>query len=126
MPPDALQSVPPFALRLISRPVFGGLCAAGRSAYFWKIEKTHGESDRRHVFNAMVVYELPFGTGRAMNPANVVARGLVSGWRLSSITRLRSGLPYGIIGASCNLPSAGGCRASYDPNFTGSVRINGE
>ena len=29
---------------------------AGRSAYFWEIEKTHGESDRRHVFNAMVVY----------------------------------------------------------------------
>ncbi|MFB3826194.1 MAG: TonB-dependent receptor domain-containing protein [Bryobacteraceae bacterium] len=98
----------------------------GRSAYFWQNEKTHGESDRRHVFNAMVVYGLPFGAGRAINPGNAAARALLSGWRLSSITRLRSGLPYGIIAASCNLPNAGGCRASYNPNFNGSVRINGD
>jgi len=99
---------------------------AGRTAYYWKTEKTHGESDRRHVFNAMVVYELPFGPGRAINPSNLLTRALVSGWRLSSITRLRSGLPYGVMGASCNLPNAGGCRASYNPSFTGSARINGE
>jgi hypothetical protein len=99
---------------------------AGRSAYFWEIEKTHGESDRRHVFNALVVYQLPFGRGRALNPSNALVRGLVSGWRISSITRLRSGTPYGVIGASCTLPNAGGCRASYNPAFTGDVRINGD
>lgn len=99
---------------------------AGRSGYFWGIEKTHGESDRRHVFNAMVVYALPFGKGRAFNPSNPVVRALASDWRVSSITRLRSGLPYGVIGAACQLPSAGGCRASYNPAFTGDVRINGE
>jgi hypothetical protein len=98
----------------------------GRSAYFWQIEKTHGESDRRHVFNALLVYELPFGRGRSINPANAVVRALAGGWRISSITRLRSGLPYGIIGATCNLPSAGGCRASYNPAFSGPIRINGE
>jgi hypothetical protein len=98
----------------------------GRSEYFWEIEKTHGESDRRHVFNAMVVYQLPFGPGRPINPGNVVVRALASGWRLSSITRIRSGNPYGIIGAACTLPNAGGCRASYNPNFTGNVQINGE
>jgi hypothetical protein len=99
---------------------------AGRSAYFWEIEKTHGESDRRHVFNAMIVYELPFGPGRAIRVSNPVARALVSGWRVSGITRIRSGLPYGVIGATCNLPNAGGCRASYAPGFSGDVRINGE
>jgi carboxypeptidase family protein/TonB-dependent receptor-like protein len=98
----------------------------GRSAYFWQVEKTHGESDRRHVFNALVVYELPFGKGRAFNTDNAVASAVISGWRLSSITRLRSGTPYGTIGAVCNLPNAGGCRASYNPAFNGSVRINGE
>jgi hypothetical protein len=98
----------------------------GRTEYFWAQEKTHGESDRRHVFNAMVVYQLPFGPGRAINPSNAVARGLLSGWRLSSITRLRSGNPLGIFGAACNLPNAGGCRASYTPGFTGPVRINGD
>jgi hypothetical protein len=99
---------------------------AGRSQYFWEIEKTHGESDRRHVFNALVVYELPFGPGRAINPDNVVVRSLVRGWRLSSITRLRSGTPYGVIGGACTLPNAGGCRASYNPSFSGPVRINGD
>jgi hypothetical protein len=99
---------------------------AGRSAYFWAIEKSHGESDRRHVFNALVTYELPFGKGRAINPSNVALRALASGWRLSSITRIRSGNPYGVIGATCNLPNAGGCRASYNPAFSGPVRIGGE
>ncbi len=99
---------------------------AGRSEYFWEIEKTHGESDRRHVFNALVVYELPFGQGKTYNPANVVVRSLASGWRISSITRLRTGNPYGLIGAACQLPFAGGCRASYNPAFRGEVRINGE
>ena len=99
---------------------------AGRSAYFWQTEKTHGESDRRHVFNALLVYQLPFGPGRSVNPSNAVVRALSSGWRVSSITRLRSGLPYGVIAASCNLPSAGGCRASYNPAFSGQVRINGD
>ena len=37
-----------------------------------------------------------------------------------------SGLPYRIVGAACNLPNAGGCRASYNPGFTGDVRINGD
>jgi hypothetical protein len=99
---------------------------AGRSQYFWEIEKTHGESDRRHVFNALVTYELPFGPGRPYNPDNAVVRSLVRGWRLSSITRLRSGTPYGIIGGTCQLPNAGGCRASYSPAFNGPVRINGD
>ena len=98
----------------------------GRSSYFWEIEKTHGESDRRHVFNALVVYEPPIGPGKTINPSNIVTRSVLSGWRVSSITRIRSGLPYGIIGAACNLPQAGGCRANYSPGFSGPVRINGE
>jgi hypothetical protein len=100
---------------------------AGRSAYFWEIEKSHGEGDRRQVFNAMIVYELPFGRGRAHNPSNAAASAIVSGWRISSITRLRSGLPYGVIGGTgCVLPMAGGCRSNYTPGYSGDVRINGE
>jgi len=93
---------------------------AGRSAYFWQQEKTHGESDRRHVFNAMIVYQTKFALQDAW------AKRFANGWRISSITRLRSGLPYGVIAASCTLPNAGGCRASYNAAFTGPVRINGE
>ena len=60
---------------------------AGRTAYFWQTEKTHGESDRRHVFNALVVYQLKF------QQQNALIRAAINGWRVSSITRLRSGLP---------------------------------
>jgi hypothetical protein len=31
-----------------------------------------------------------------------------------------------VIAASCNLPNAGGCRAGYNPAFSGDARINGE
>ena len=30
------------------------------------------------------------------------------------------------LGAACTLPNAGSCRASYNPNFSGDVRINGD
>lgn len=74
----------------------------------------------------MVVYELPFGGGRQFNPGNAFVRALISDWRVSSITRIMSGLPYGIVAGACQLPNAGGCRASYNPNFSGDVRINGD
>jgi hypothetical protein len=93
----------------------------GRSAYYWKDAKSLTATDQTHVFNALVVYELPF-----TKSPNRVARTLAGGWRLSSITRVYSGFPLGSIGASCNLPNAGGCQASYNASFSGPVRINGD
>jgi hypothetical protein len=98
----------------------------GRSAYFWRDAKSLTATDQTHVFNALVVYELPFGTGKPLQVSNPVVRALVSGWRVSSITRVFSGFPLGAIGASCNLPNAGGCQASITPAFSGPVRINGD
>jgi hypothetical protein len=98
----------------------------GRTEYFWAQEKTLGENDMAHVINGTFVYDLPFGSGRALSPANAVARALVSGWRLSGITRVRTGLPYANIQANCNVPFAGTCFADYNPDFRGSVRIGGD
>ena len=101
----------------------------GRSAYHWQDAKSLTTTDQPHVFNALVVYELPFSQGRALAPSNRVARGVLSGWRLSGITRVYSGFPLGTMMASCNLPNAGGCLASFNPGFSDnvrSVRINGE
>jgi hypothetical protein len=93
----------------------------GRTEYFWAQEKTLGEANQKHVFNGVFVYELPFRYA-----ANRGVNALVSGWRLSGITRVRSGLPYGTIAANCNVPFAGACHADFNPAFTGSVRINGD
>ena len=79
-----------------------------------------------HTLNVMFVYALPFGKGQHLASANRVALALVSGWQLSGVTTYRSGTGVGSIGAACNLPNAGGCFASYNPIFSGPVRINGD
>lgn len=94
-----------------------------RSAYIG--EKNLSTTDQPHVLNAFYAYDLPFGKGRMFNPENRVVRALVGGWQISGITRFASGTPLGPFTATCNLPQAGTCWASYNPNFTGPVRING-
>ena len=94
-----------------------------RSAYIG--EKNLSTTDIPHVWNAFYSYDLPFGKGRMLNPDNKAVRWLVSGWQISGITRYASGTPLGPFTATCNVPQAGTCWASYNPNFSGPVRING-
>src|SRR5207247_7281717 len=49
----------------------------GRSAYYWQDAKSLTATDQTHVFNAFVVYELPFGAGKALDPGNTIARAVV-------------------------------------------------
>ncbi len=102
-----------------------GTINGSRSAYLQ--EKNLSTTDIPHVFNAFYSYDLPFGKGRMFNPENKVVRSLVSGWQISGITRFASGTPLGPFTAgTCSQPATvGTCWASYNPNFTGSVRING-
>jgi hypothetical protein len=46
----------------------------------------------------------------------------VSGWQVSGITTWRSGVGLGSYTASCTLPNAGSCWASYAPGFAGPVQ----
>ena len=94
------------------------------SAYNWKNEKAVTQMPG-HAVNLLTVYQLPFGKGRMFGSGNGIVEGVAGGWQVSGIATYRSGIPLGTIGASCNLPNAGGCFASYNPNFTGPVRING-
>ena len=55
--------------------------------------------DIRHLVNANVVYELPFGTGRPLlGGASKWLNEIVGGWQVSSIMRFSSGLPTVIQG----------------------------
>lgn len=94
-----------------------------RSAYVG--EKNLSTTDEPNVFNAFFSYDLPFGKGRQFNPENKAVRALVSGWQISGISRFASGTPLGPFTATCNVPQAGTCWASYNPTFSGPVRING-
>ena len=99
---------------------------SARTGYDFAQDWSVGSNDQPHVWNAIVVYNLPFGSeGRAGSGIPVV-RAIVKGWQLSGITQFRSGRPLGSIGATCNLPNAGTCYADFNPNFSGPVRINGD
>jgi hypothetical protein len=74
----------------------------------------------------MVVYKVPFGAEGKAGSGNPAVRAIVKDWQISGITQFRSGRPLGVIGAACNLPSAGGCYADVNPAFSGAVRINGD
>jgi hypothetical protein len=75
------------------------------------------------TMNALEVYQLPFGTGRQfLAHSNKAVLAIVSGWQLSGVTTWHSGSGLGSIGASCTLPNAGSCYASYAPGFTGPVQ----
>jgi hypothetical protein len=99
---------------------------AARTGYNFAQDWAVGVNDQPHIFNAMVVYDLPFGAPGRAGSANSVVRALVSGWQVSGITQFRSGRPLGSIVGACNLPNAGGCYADFNPAFSGSVRINGD
>ena len=94
-----------------------------RSAYIG--EKNLSTTDQPHVWNAFYAYDLPFGKGRQFDTHNRVLSALISGWQISGITRYASGTPLGPFTATCNVPQAGTCWASYNPNFSGPVQING-
>lgn len=93
----------------------------GRTAYYWEQEKSVSNMDQPHIFNAFFSYALPFNHEKPM------IRRAIKGWKISGITRYATGTPVGNIIASCNLPQAmTTCFASYNPNFSGPVRMNGD
>jgi hypothetical protein len=51
------------------------------------------QSDRRHVFNAILNYELPFGASRRWSSSQGWANALMGGWYVSGIYRAYSSLP---------------------------------
>jgi hypothetical protein len=99
---------------------------SARTGYNFDQDWATGVNDQPHIFNAMVVYDVPFGGEGQPGSGNGVTRAIVSGWQVSSITQFRSGRPIGSILGACNLPSAGTCFADFNPAFAGEVRINGD
>ncbi len=83
-----------------------------------------------------LIYELPFGSGKAYLNNGGVANKIVGGWQLSTILRFTSGVPLFFRSSACNVPGQvfpigfGQCipailpgqdpyaqdRSNYDPN----------
>ncbi|HJZ71496.1 MAG TPA: TonB-dependent receptor [Vicinamibacterales bacterium] len=97
-----------------------------RTGYNFDQDWAVGVNDQPHVWNVLVVYDVPFGSEGKPGSGNSVVRAIVRDWQVSGITQFRSGRPLGSILAACNLPNAGTCYADFAPGFTGDVRINGD
>lgn len=101
-----------------------GTINGNRSAYIQ--EKSLSTTDQTHLVNAFYAYQLPIGKGQPFNPENKVVRAAIGSWQISGITRFALGAPLGPFTATCNVPQAGTCWASYNPSFSGSVRLKGD
>jgi len=61
--------------------------------------------DRRHVFQATYVYELPFGAGKWLSSGNKTVNYIIGGWQLSGTTILESGRPFTVYSGVTTLSS---------------------
>jgi hypothetical protein len=62
--------------------------------------KKYGFSDIPHRFVGVLLYELPFGAGKALEIRSKVLRSVVGKWQMGSVVTLQSGMPFVITGAS--------------------------
>jgi hypothetical protein len=83
------------------------ICERGPSAF-----------DAKHRFVTSILYDLPFGKGKALDISNPVANVLFGGWNLGGILTLQTGMPGNLsIGGVDNASTGSG---GYDrPNATG-------
>jgi hypothetical protein len=65
----------------------------------------YSDFDRRHVFQATYVYELPFGAGKWLKSDNKIVNYIVGGWQLSGTTLWESGRPFTVYSGSNTLSS---------------------
>ena len=88
---------------------------------FWDPRQSYGFEDgqRRHVFSAINLYELPFGRGRKfLRDAPRALDLLVGGWQLSGNWTWESGVPFTPSYTNCgNDRDTGPCK----PNIVGPV-----
>lgn len=65
-----------------------------------QLRQAVSDFDIRHSINANYIAQLPFGALRHFNPNNRFLNSIISGWQLSGIARLTSGLPIGVANGS--------------------------
>jgi hypothetical protein len=97
-----------------------------RNPYNAALDRAPGSADRPHVVLGTLVYMLPFGKGHNLGSGNQVVSAIVSHWQISGVLNFNSGTPLVVTGSGCVVTGVTStCIASYNPNFSGPVRING-
>ncbi len=105
-----------------------GATSDGRSWAPNRIDRSLSINNLPELLTVFSVYKLPFGKG-GYGAHNFAARALASGWQVSEIYQYASGLPLAIVGsaaATAQNTGQGTYMPDFNPNFTGSPRINGK
>jgi hypothetical protein len=77
--------------------------------------------DVRHMFKGDVVYQLPFGKGRAYMNQGGILDAILGGWQASTIFVIQSGQPFTpLVGGSNN---SGALSGSWYPNLIGDPNV---
>lgn len=79
-------------------------------------DRGSGGFDRRHIFNANYIYDLPF----FRNSNNLLARETLGGWQISGVTTAETGVPINVSYSPDVLGLGGG--TTNRPNFVQSAR----
>jgi hypothetical protein len=79
-------------------------------------DRGSGGFDRRHIFNANYIYELPF----FLHSNNVLERTAIGGWQISGVTTAQTGVPINPNYGNDVLGLGGG--TTNRPNFNQSAR----
>lgn len=103
----------------------------------WNLNYDYGPQfwDRKFTFNLLATYQLPFGHGQKFAPGNRVLDHIVSGWNLSPILTIASGIPLDVYTGSYqelgNGYDGNGCQAipvstmSYSTSASTNITSNG-
>ena len=69
----------------------------------------NAQIDQRHTFNGSFIYQLPFGTGKALLNRGTILNGFVGGWQLSNTWQALTGQPFSPTwgGGGSNLSGSG-------------------
>jgi hypothetical protein len=86
-------------------------------------ERASGDFDVRHVLTANLVYELPFGRGRALLSHPGIASAILGRWSVTNIVAARSGLPINVTVDRSSNSVATGYTTSQRPNIVPGVSL---
>jgi hypothetical protein len=91
---DIASSV--FAASILTGPLTN---AAVADSHNLERDRDYSEGDIPHYFGASVVWDLPFGAGRANNPGGVLGL-LAKDWSVATVMTLQSGVPMAVTQAN--------------------------
>jgi hypothetical protein len=86
-------------------------------------ERASGDFDARHVVNANVVYDLPFGPGKAFLSQPGVASAIFGRWSLTDIVAARTGTPLNVTYSRSSSSVATGYTTNQRPNLVPGVSL---